>query len=125
MARCLRSTNVPLAVFTRARSCISCSMPQAPAAGAAATNKSPSSSARRLAPEIIEVEPVVGGQPAVVLQPAGVAAQQQVDRRGALAPARLARLGEPLDVDVIAVAAAVEAEYQRHRPVQHDGDADR
>src|ERR1043165_2542139 len=106
MPRYLRSTNLPLATLTFANSCMSCSMPQAPASGAASSisrrGRGRARRASRLAPEIIEVEPVIGGQAAIVLEPRGVALRQPVHRRAALQAAHLVGFGESLDVDLIA-----------------------
>src|SRR3990172_12978585 len=81
--------------------------------------------ANGLPPEIIEVEPVAGSEAAVMFQALGIAPHQALDPRIALPPVDLRQVREPLDMDLIPVAAAVEPEHQRHRPLQHGRNADR
>src|SRR3954464_5876243 len=120
-----RSTKRPFDVFTLASSCISRATSQADESAAAAgpgIRAAASRSARALPPKVIEVEPVVWRHAAVVLQPSHIASQQLVDCCIAGAPARFVRHRETLDVYVVAVRAAVEAEEQQHRSVQEDAD---
>src|SRR5438874_13501131 len=76
-----------------------------------------STSADRLMPEVVEVEPLQRRLAAVVLQARRVPAD--VARDGFLARARrqLDALGEALEVQVIA-AGALEAEEEVHRTLQ-------
>src|ERR1044071_5297808 len=127
-----RSTNRPFDVFTLASSCISRATFQAdssaaPSAAAATpcARAAASRTARALPPKVIEVEPVVGRDTAVVLQPSHIASQQRLDCAIAGANALFARRGETLDVDVVAVRTAVDAEEQQHGPIQDDADANR
>src|SRR3954471_18305581 len=111
MATYFRSTNRPLAVFTSPRSCISRLRSQAgeSAAWAAperqhaiATTSANSRACRPcvgpLTPEIIEVEPVVRRDAAVVLQPLGIAQRQLIDSLAAFGASRLFGQRELLDV---------------------------
>src|ERR1051325_5859238 len=127
-----RSTNRPFDVFTLASSCISRATFQAdssaaPSAAAATpcARAAASRTARALPPKVIEVEPVVGRDTAVVLQPSHIASQQRLDCAIAGANALFARRGETLDVDVVAVRTAVDAEEQQHGPILDDADANR
>src|SRR4051812_18585113 len=120
MATYFRSTNRPLAVFTSPRSCIRRLRSQAgesaasaaPARQHAIARSSPHSRACRpclapLTPEIIEVEPVVRRDAAVVPEPLGIAQRQLIDSLATFGASRLLGQREPLDVNVIPVAAAV------------------
>src|SRR5215471_16130660 len=122
MLRCLRSTNLPRAVFTCPSSCIRRSRFQpsrlAPSAASAEEIQMASSrSARRarcgldLSPEIIEVEPVVRGDAAIVLQAVGIALEKRLDHPLALPAANPREVGKVLDMDLIAVAAAIKPEH--------------
>src|SRR5688572_16933128 len=66
-------------------------------------------------PEVIEVEPVVRREAAVVLEARGVAADPGLKLRAALVPADAQLFGEGLEVDRVAPAAEVQAEEQHHR----------
>src|SRR5688572_23867843 len=122
MATCLRSENFARADFTCARSRISGSRPQsaepaAPAASIAAAAAATRSA--RLAPVVIEIEPVVRSRAAVVLEPLHIAAQRLLDSALAVGSADIAHVGKHLEVDIVAVAAAIDTEHQNHRPAQH------
>src|SRR5690349_13262492 len=107
MASCLRSTNLPRALFTCARRCIRSSSASAWAGSANAIRTTAS-----LSPEIIEVEPVVRRGAAVVLEAPRVALHPGPHARLALARVELDRVGEMLDADLVAPSAVVEAEEQ-------------
>src|SRR3970282_2599728 len=67
--------------------------------------------ANGLPPKIIEVEPVVGSEAAVMFQAPGIAPDQVLDLWSALPAIDLRRVREPLDIDLIPVAAAGEPEH--------------
>src|SRR5688572_14469451 len=135
MASCLLSTKRALADLTWDSSCMSRfrshapgaagSAPIALAATSAAAQSAAPSSAPGLPPEIIEIEPVVRRAPAIVLEPPGIALQQRLDHRLARGAGELFHARQALEVDLVAVAPAVEAEHERDRALQHRGDADR
>src|SRR5688572_474218 len=91
MATSLRSLKRALVDLTWDSSCMSRfrshapgaagSAPIAPAAASAAAHSAAPSRAPGLPPEIIEIEPVVRREPAIVLEAPGVAPQQRLDRR--------------------------------------------
>src|SRR5688572_3677375 len=131
MAISLRSTKRALVDLTWLSSCMSCCTPQSAASTADAAKKTIAASSAapgrtgRLAPEIIEVEPVVGRAPAVVLEPRAVAPHQRLDHRFSRLAGELVSVSKPLEAHLVAVAAPVEAEHQRDRALQHRGDAHR
>src|SRR5512134_331225 len=113
-ATCFRSENFARADFTCASSRISCSTPQsAAAAGIPAARASAPIHARStgLTPVIIEIEPVIRRQPAIVLEPRGVALERVLDRAFAIRAGDPAHVGQPLEMDIVAAAAAVDAEH--------------
>src|SRR5687767_5439108 len=65
----------------------------------------------RSAPEIIEIEPVVRREPAVVLEAFDVLFNRLRNDGIALAARDVSHVHEALEVDVIAVAAAIQAEH--------------
>src|SRR6266446_1256758 len=126
-ARSLRSTNRAFAVLTSRRLRIRCSTPHCASAAGAAPQTSASSAARtiRSAPVIIEIEPVVGREPAVMLEARGVFLHRLVHEPLALPTLRSAQILDQLEVDVVAVAAAVKADHQYERAPEHGGEAER
>src|SRR5688500_11784609 len=128
MAMSLRSTKRARVDLTWASSCIRSRTPHSAASTADAVRSmaaANSSAGRRsgLAPVIIEVEPVVGSGAAIVLEPAGIALQQALDHRLARGAVKLFHARQPLEANLVAIAAAVEAEHERDRALQHRGDA--
>src|SRR5919204_3216992 len=73
-----------------------------------------STSAERLMPEIVEVEPLQRRLAAVGLEPPGILADVAGDRRIALARRQHDALGEALEMQRIA-RAALQAEEEIHR----------
>src|SRR5258706_14627970 len=128
MARCLRSTNFARADLTCASSRINCSTPQSAATAAlhAAMASMPiSTRIAGLIPVIMEIEPVIRGQPAIMLETADVLSQRVLDRIIASRAVDLAEIGERLEADIVTVAAAINSEHQHHRPFEQRGDAER
>src|SRR5688572_5751597 len=128
MAMCLRSTKLAWDDLTAASERISCSIPHsAPAAGGGQAATAATSNARRapLAPVVIEIEPVIRCPPAIVLEPSDVALQRLLHRTAPFGALRPSRPGEPLEVHVVAPAAAVKPEHQQDRPAQRRGETER
>jgi hypothetical protein len=69
-------------------------------------------------PEVIEVEPIVRRIARVMLQPAGEAHDRIPQVLFASTAFHCHRVGERLEVHVVAVAAAVQAEAQNYRHVE-------
>src|SRR5688500_1628855 len=72
----------------------------------------------RSAPEIIEVEPVVGREAAIVLDARGVALDPRLQLRSAVPAADIERIGKGLPMDGIAPPAEVKPEEEHHRCFQ-------
>src|SRR5260221_11900571 len=81
--------------------------------------------ARRPAPEIMEVEPVVGRRAAEILQALGVALGPLSRPRGPLGALRVRLLAHGLQVNDLALAAAVQARHPIHRDAHAQGEAQR
>src|SRR4249920_49415 len=81
--------------------------------------------ANGLPPKIIEVEPVVRGKTTVIFETFGVAPHDLFNYWIAIPAIALFRLRQPLDMNLVPVAAPVKAEYQCNRPIQHGGNAHR
>src|SRR5258708_11638217 len=118
-ARYLRSTNLPCADFTARSSCISSGNPQRTSLCAGAACDSASAMISALTPVVIEVEPVVRRQPAMVLEAPRVALDPRPHGGFAVAALERDALGERLEPDLIVPAAAVQAEKQDHRGFDH------
>jgi hypothetical protein len=78
-----------------------------------------------IAPEIIEIEPVVGCMAGVMLQPGGVTFDEREHGLGALLARHGDAVAETLEGQVVAVATPVQAEGQHHRHLQGGGDQPR
>ena len=72
-------------------------------------------------PEVIEVEPVVRRQARIVCQPVRKSLQNSGERLGAAVALDDDALRERLEVQVVAIAAAIQAERQHHRHFQRGG----
>src|SRR5688572_20928607 len=68
-------------------------------------------------PEIVEVEPIVRGQPRKMRQPVGEPLHDVHQRRVALLAVARQLAGETLEVQVVTASAPVQAEGQHHRHV--------
>src|SRR5687767_8862194 len=122
MAMCLRSTKRALDDFTCPRVCISSSMPQPSGVAAAAESwaAQPASVSRTSAraaplalPAVIEIEPVIRLDPAVVLEARDVMAQHRLDGPIPLSAAGQGHVRKPLEMHLIAISAAIEPDHQR------------
>src|SRR5690606_9760088 len=81
------------------------------------------SSGRRIdVPEIIEVEPIVRRVASVVSQPVGVTLNDGIETRLAVGAFHLQRFGKHFEMQLVAIAAAVQAETQHHRDLEGRGD---
>src|SRR5262249_54968045 len=91
---------------------------------ASPSSASSSTRATASAPVIIEVEPVVRRLAAVVLEPRRVFVHRVVHD---LLPAAagLAQVLQHLEMDIVAVAAPVQADHEHERLAQHGGEAKR
>src|SRR5678815_1329865 len=131
MARYLRSTNLPFAAGTLLSPCMSCSISHTGVS--AATAAPPAASAitnivlrqRLLFPEIIKVVPVVRRVAAVMLETRHISALRLGDCALALDARSGPRIDQAFEMNVVAIAAAIEAKHQHQRPLQHGGDAER
>src|SRR5690606_11959570 len=65
-------------------------------------------------PEIVEIEPVVRRIADMMFQPRRVTADERRDRGGALAAGDVDAFAERLEHQIVAVAAAIQAECQHH-----------
>src|SRR5690349_11833922 len=132
MAMCLRSVNLALADGICASSRINCSIPHsatcAAACAAPAMSRQTRTTAARAArsmPVIIKIEPVVGSLPAMVLEPAHIALQGILDRPSAIRTGDAFHVGQHLEVDIIVIAAAVDAQHEDDRAPEHGGNPKR
>src|SRR5690554_2154757 len=75
----------------------------------------PASAVFMLAPEIIEVEPVERRIAHMMFEAGGITPDERRHRRGALAARDRQPVAERLEHQIVAVAAAVQAEGQLHR----------
>src|SRR5262245_43755554 len=103
-----------LAGAGRASLAISASASSAAAGIAGSSSSVTSGSNLRIigAPEIIEVEPIVRRAARVVSHPVGKALNRLLQLGLALGPLELQLVGERLEMQVVAIPAAVQAEAQ-------------
>src|SRR5690606_23911350 len=73
---------------------------------------------RIIDPEIVEVEPVVGCLPCIMLQPAGVTLNVAFEGGLASGARQLDAFGEQLDMQFMAALALVESDAQADRQLQ-------
>src|SRR5688500_13261362 len=126
MARYLRSTNLPFALLTCARLCISSPIPQFDAGAVhAVPDHTPaiirSASAgqlRRLFPIVIEIEPVIRRNATIVLETLHIRGHHCVEEGVSLRALEMPCIGQPLEMDVVAVAAEIQTEHENNRALQ-------
>src|SRR5690606_316130 len=76
-------------------------------------------------PEIIENEPIVRRAASVVSQPVGVTMNDGIETRLAVGAFHAQRFGEHLEVQLVTIAAPIQAETQHHRDLEGGGELPR